>query len=559
MTMLSDGACTPLPSSHPRSRQVQHVDEEDEWLFSCRCESVKPVSTLLTCLKGTSSLQPVTVFVSPSSITFHVYGTARQSQASVDLQAGLFSHYQVNRASNGNANENADAGANGNPANTNAVCVTDATDTNDSSEQQHHNEWQLGGEFCVNLSTVLECLFVLGTHALEKTKLSMSYNLHTEIFKLELLEEGGVLSTAAIPGMVPPAPHAQDGDSSLAHAFRSTPIVARIILKSDFLREALQEMDVVSGATTCTILLSSQKGLEFVTVGNQSDCVITIPASCSCISSLECAAGGARTYPMSSIQSAMRGLEFAEETCVSINENGMIAIQHQILDTVGQGSPNFVDYIMTCLLSNDDDDEESSATIASAAASGRGTQERPMSSQGMSQSQTSLERPYSLGWAEGNDQVTPKATMTASQRNGATVATTNGAVRPHAVIDNHHHHHDEEEDDDDLPPASTVQLFGTLETESRSGASRSSSRRRRRISHNNSVGDKNEKNDHDDDGNHDASSQPLLFGKHDEDDDDDDRHKPTIDVTARATPPRRGRLLKCDEYDGSSSPELVYK
>ena len=221
MTRLSGD--TAIPPGRPRSRQIQDVDEDNQWLFSCRCESAKPVSMLLTCLKGTSSLQPVTVFVTPSSITFHVYGTARQSQASVDLQAGLFSHYQVNLHSTANANRAA-----------HPTTVTDATEKDPTPHEEiPHDEWQVGGEFCVNLSTVLECLFVLGTHALEKTKLSMSYNIHTEIFKLELLEEGGVLSTAAIPGMVPPSHAQDDGDSSLALAFRSTPIVARIILKEN--------------------------------------------------------------------------------------------------------------------------------------------------------------------------------------------------------------------------------------------------------------------------------------------------------------------------------------
>jgi hypothetical protein len=403
----------------------------------------------------------------------------------------------------------------------------------------------------------------------------MSYNIHTEIFKLELLEEGGVLSTAAIPGMVPPT-HAHEhddeenggGDSSLALAFRSTPIVARIILKSDFLRDALQEIDVVAGASTCTILLTSNKGLEFVTVGNQSDCVITIPATCSCISSFECAPAGAsaagtarpnlhhpaRSYPISSIQSAMRGLEFAEETCISINENGMIAIQHQILDTVGQGSPNFVDYIMTCLLN---DDDESSATTSAA---GRGTQERPTSSQGMSQSQASSDHPYSLGWAEGN-RITPALS---SQRNGSTTNTTN-PVQPQSALNDDDNDNkerdgkfDDDDDVDDLPPASTVQLFGMLDTESQTATSRnrsSSSRRRRRlVAHEQELENNDEENnitnendDDDDDGSH-----ALLFGK-------SNHNKVILDVTARASPPRRGRRPNPEEYDGSSSPELVYK
>jgi hypothetical protein len=93
-------------------------------------------------------------------------------------------------------------------------------------EGQDQEEWQAGGEFCVNLTTVLDCLHILGTQGLDKTTLCFTYNLTKEIFKIELLEESGVLSTAAIPGMLPPE---DDLGNSLALAFRSSPIAARIL------------------------------------------------------------------------------------------------------------------------------------------------------------------------------------------------------------------------------------------------------------------------------------------------------------------------------------------
>jgi hypothetical protein len=42
----------------------------------------------------------------------------------------------------------------------------------------------------------------------------------------------------------------------------------------------------------------------------------------------------ARSYPLRSLLQGMRGLDIAHETCISLNENGMIAIQHQVLDPV---------------------------------------------------------------------------------------------------------------------------------------------------------------------------------------------------------------------------------
>eukprot|EP00547_Thalassionema_nitzschioides_P008724 CAMPEP_0194225656 /NCGR_PEP_ID=MMETSP0156-20130528/40084_1 /TAXON_ID=33649 /ORGANISM="Thalassionema nitzschioides, Strain L26-B" /LENGTH=108 /DNA_ID=CAMNT_0038957689 /DNA_START=79 /DNA_END=401 /DNA_ORIENTATION=+ len=90
-----------------REQVTKEDKEHDDYEFSCRCESAKSVSTLLKCLRNGSStsdhsptessqrrsraatIQPVTVYCSPESVTFQVYGMARQSQASVDLQAGL--------------------------------------------------------------------------------------------------------------------------------------------------------------------------------------------------------------------------------------------------------------------------------------------------------------------------------------------------------------------------------------------------------------------------------------------------------------------------------------
>ena len=62
------------------------------------------------------------------------------------------------------------------------------------------------------------------------------------------------------------------------------------------------------------------------------------------------------TYPLHSLLSAMKGLEIANETVISMSENGMMAIQHQTVDPIGTGCSNFVDFIMTCL--EDEEDEE---------------------------------------------------------------------------------------------------------------------------------------------------------------------------------------------------------
>lgn len=200
-------------------------------------------------------------------------------------------------------------------------------------------------QFCVNLTTVLQCLNLLGMQSLERMKLSISYNLSQELFKMELTDDAGVLSTAAIPGMQPPE---DDMGESLALVMRSSPIQARLMIKSDALREIIVELESVVGAKAGTVSLDS-KALELAVVGDFSECLVSIPCRGDHVISVECSSSSANhaySFPLHSLLGSLRGLEIAEETCITINNNGMMAIQHQIIDpNTGDGSPSFVDFV----------------------------------------------------------------------------------------------------------------------------------------------------------------------------------------------------------------------
>lgn len=175
-------------------------------------------------------------------------------------------------------------------------------------------------------------------------KLSISYNLTQELFKLELTDDTGVLSTAAIPGMQPPE---DDLGQTLALAMRSSPVAARLIIKSDTLREILVELESVGGAKVATVSLDA-KALEIAVVGDLSECLVSVPCRGDHVVSLECpsVSGNACSFPLHSLLGSLRGLEIAEETCITINNKGMMAIQHQVIDSsTGDGSPSFVDFV----------------------------------------------------------------------------------------------------------------------------------------------------------------------------------------------------------------------
>jgi hypothetical protein len=145
--------------------------EDEEWLVYCRCESAKRFATLLSCLRHafhhpgdavkesltrgggdnqhkstlwmtpsahrrsqassnavaplTAAMQPVTVFCSPSALTFHVTGKSKQVQASVEMQSVMFSEYRVAQPSD--------------------TTVTEG--------------WQAGGEVRIQLTVVNVCIY----------------------------------------------------------------------------------------------------------------------------------------------------------------------------------------------------------------------------------------------------------------------------------------------------------------------------------------------------------------------------------------------------------------
>lgn len=380
---------SPPPHSPIGIREENELND-DGTLFTCRCDSAKAVTTLLSCLRnvsisnnagagpsissiqeansslltsttdrrmtqGTSSggnsrgskIQFATVFCSEKGLTFQVYGVGRQSRATVEINAGLFSEYYVAEQ---------------------RVLMDDGEE-----------EIVRGGEFGINLTTVLECLCVLGTNSLDRIKLCLSYDTSDAIFKIELLEEsssslssinGGVtISNIAIPGMsLADEDDVLENDefgheSGLDYAFRSHPIVARARIQSNFLRDSISELTDVAGAVSATVSIS-KIGLELATFGHTTECHIIIPYAGNhpeIFVSLEGVGTDgndthARSFPMHLLLASMRGLEIAKETCISLNSNGMIAVQHQIFDNVGNGEANYVDFIMPCL--NAEEDEE---------------------------------------------------------------------------------------------------------------------------------------------------------------------------------------------------------
>ena len=396
-------------------------NDESQLLFSCQCDSARIVADLLSCLKrvitsnvsefsggfgsggggstqrashtqstaaavavaggSANKIQHATIYAGPNGLTFHVqHGLAKQSQCSVDLPKGLFREYFVGEEEVWLEDSDIES-------------VNDTTGTTLQS-QGRTKEIIHGGEFGINLTTVLECFSVLSKNnksaqsiskgkgangsssgstkqssgefaSLDRVPLCMSYDRATALFHLELLEggqlggSGGCLVTCEVPGVevsddVDDGPDneidnhnslSSNNTSGLAAAFRSSPLLSRAILYSDALQAAVSELYDVPGASVAIVNLSND-GMELGTVGPRSEVWVNVPyhkRQTGMYVGMECykpnnndpfgtqsSSTMSRKYPLGAFLTGMRGLDIGCETCISVNSRGMMAIQHQV-------------------------------------------------------------------------------------------------------------------------------------------------------------------------------------------------------------------------------------
>jgi hypothetical protein len=204
----------PKNDSRNKNTTTTNDNETTNLLFSCQCDSARQIATLLSCLRrvvtssstlggggggtndyyalstqrNTATTQPInsstttsssnnnrlqhaTVYAGPSGLTFHVqHGLAKQAQCSVDMPTSLFRHYIVGEEE---------------------VWLEEDEDEDDdennvkdgATNPKYTKEIVQGGEFGINLTTVLECFAVLskktttGNHNSNYTNTNTNYKV----------------------------------------------------------------------------------------------------------------------------------------------------------------------------------------------------------------------------------------------------------------------------------------------------------------------------------------------------------------------------------------------
>lgn len=109
--------------------------------------------------------------------------------------------------------------------------------------------------FAINLVTLLDCLNIFGTGAgsSDSPSLSLSYDAEEMILRLCLEEENGVLTTCELPSLYEEEEEEGERDfdrgGGLFLAFKNAPELCSVIIKSELLRESVQELLEVSAAS----------------------------------------------------------------------------------------------------------------------------------------------------------------------------------------------------------------------------------------------------------------------------------------------------------------------
>lgn len=216
--------------------------------------------------------------------------------------------------------------------------------------------------FRLNLSTLLHCLGSLSSSSHAQTSLKLAYFDEQECFSLQLTERS-LTTECKIRTM-------EEGDSDdtridFAAAFRDSPTVNRAILPSEQLREALVELSELPQASTISLLMSPEYPFfRLKAHGEVGSCEVIFPLGDESFTQFECKETLEFGYRQSLMQIASKALQFADKTCVRVNESGMLSMQHMICQE--SGSKTYVDFFVLA-----DNDTAAEAPVAPNGANGR--------------------------------------------------------------------------------------------------------------------------------------------------------------------------------------------
>lgn len=200
-------------------------------------------------------------------------------------------------------------------------------------------------QFKVNLSTLIDCLNIFGGGPGSFTSLQIIYKGYGNPLFL-MLEENQVRTDCGLRTL--------ETDGIPDYHFRSVPILNKAIMKSDCLKEALNELDWSS--ETLNILMSPDPPhFRLTTTGPNGSCQIDFPSDSKAFEAFQCSQTLSYSYKTKLVQPTVKALNLSTKTQLRINERGTLNLQHMYVTDNDQTS--FLDFYVIPLEEEQEDME----------------------------------------------------------------------------------------------------------------------------------------------------------------------------------------------------------
>lgn len=198
--------------------------------------------------------------------------------------------------------------------------------------------------FTINLSVLLDCLNIYGGSLSHQTfpGVQIAYRGYGTPF-LVMLEDNDILTDCALRTL--------EAENITSFQIRSSEIACRLVMKSDSLRDAFNELDWSNNS--CSWILSNEAPyFRLSTDGSESSCQVDYPKDNQVFESFECTKSVEFFYKMKQLQPCVKALSYAKKTQVRVNSEGLLSMQHMISHE--DGNTSFVDFYILPLDMNDE-------------------------------------------------------------------------------------------------------------------------------------------------------------------------------------------------------------
>jgi len=263
---------------------------DQQYAFVARLENVRVLSQLL---KSIQIREQSTWFISPNGIKVTVED-AKCVQSNAFIKADIFSEFELKE---GRGDE-------------------------DGSDDL---------SFSINLNVVIECLNMFGGDSGASPFLKICYGGYGHPFIL-LLEEQGVINDSQIK--------TREAEECLDFNFANAAIVSKIIMNSDYFKEAFSELDTSSDYIEF-IISPTENNLQLKTSGPAGDCSITIPSSSDMVEVFTSSNTSSAKYKLALLKHGIKPLSMSQKVSIRMDERDFLCLQYMVRTDKG---PAFLEF-----------------------------------------------------------------------------------------------------------------------------------------------------------------------------------------------------------------------